>query len=261
MCARRTVYDRKGQKPDEKKKSKPNKEKKKKKSGIASLTVPQLNKEQLKILGLSLASVSSTASASAPPPSSSPATSTTTTPIGSTAPHIPEREVSTTADHQSPAVPGVPPPTGAATATGLILNPPHHQDQIQQHTTTTGPPLDPELGLSNGQDDQPEPDGDASIALSNESIDSNDSADSEDLADSADSNDDINEIMNYLDLCERGLVADTSPTQPPVPSHVENNRGTLPGGFFLDLDDATDGIAGLADPDELEDFGCDGDNY
>ena len=66
--------------------------------------------------------------------------------------------------------------------------------------------------------DQPDPDDDDSSV---ETIISHD-----------DSLEDIEEIMQYLDLCERGLVADTSPTQPPVPTHVGNNRRTLGEGFF-----------------------------
>jgi hypothetical protein len=46
---------------------------------------------------------------------------------------------------------------------------------------------------------------------------------------------DIEEIMQYLDLCERGFVADTSPTQPPVPTHVGNDRRTLGEGFLSTL--------------------------
>ena len=96
--------------------------------------------------------------------------------------------------------------------------------------------------------DQPDPDDD------------DDDSSVETIVSHDDGIEDIEEIMQYLDLCERGLVADTSPTQPPVPTHVGNNRRTVGEGFFLNLDDAADGIAGLADPDEFNTFGAENEN-
>jgi hypothetical protein len=65
-------------------------------------------------------------------------------------------------------------------------------------------------------------------------IDTTDSDDNNDNDDNDDNDndesignssvDDINEMLDYLNLCERGLVADTSPTQPPVLTRVEHNQ-------------------------------------
>eukprot|EP00978_Attheya_sp_CCMP212_P025051 scaffold79796_cov61-Attheya_sp.AAC.2 len=71
--------------------------------------------------------------------------------------------------------------------------------------------------------------------------------------------DDIDEMLDYLNLCERGLVTDTSPTQPPVLARVEHNRDIFRDNIFLGIDDAENGIAeiaGLADPDEFIELGA-----
>eukprot|EP00978_Attheya_sp_CCMP212_P039683 scaffold208712_cov37-Attheya_sp.AAC.1 len=88
-------------------------------------------------------------------------------------------------------------------------------------------------------------------------IDTTDSDDSDDDDESIGNSsvDDIDEMLDYLNLCERGLVTDTSPTQPPVLSHVEHNRDIFRDNIFLGIDDAENGIAGLADPDEFIELG------
>ena len=69
-------------------------------------------------------------------------------------------------------------------------------------------------------------------------------------------NKNINEMMDYLDLCERGLVTYTSPTQLPVLTCVlEHNRDLFQENIFLANNDVTDGINRLADPDEFVNFG------
>jgi hypothetical protein len=66
----------------------------------------------------------------------------------------------------------------------------------------------------------------------------------------------LSPVLDYLNLCERGLVTDTSPTQPPVLTRVEHNRDIFRDDIFLGIDDAEIGIAGLADPDEFIELGA-----
>eukprot|EP00978_Attheya_sp_CCMP212_P037484 scaffold177103_cov31-Attheya_sp.AAC.1 len=68
--------------------------------------------------------------------------------------------------------------------------------------------------------------------------------------------DNIDEMLDYLNLCERGLVTDTSPTQPPVVTRVEHDRDIFRDNIFLGIDDAENGIAGLAYPDEFIKLGA-----
>ena len=63
-------------------------------------------------------------------------------------------------------------------------------------------------------------------------------------------------VLDYLNLCERGLVTDTSPTQPPVLTRVEHNRDIFRDDVFLRIDHAEIGIAGLVDPDGFIELGA-----
>eukprot|EP00978_Attheya_sp_CCMP212_P027868 scaffold94507_cov21-Attheya_sp.AAC.1 len=89
---------------------------------------------------------------------------------------------------------------------------------------------------------------------------SNDTTDSDDDGDESIHNssvDDIDEMLDYLNLGERGLVTDTSPMQPPVLTRVEHNRDIFRDNIFLGIeDDAENGIACLADPDEFIELGA-----
>ena len=68
--------------------------------------------------------------------------------------------------------------------------------------------------------------------------------------------DDIRMIVDYQFCLDEGLVQDPRPTQPLVQTYVGRNSGNSRRSFFRDLDDVTDGIAALCDPDEFTDFGA-----
>eukprot|EP00978_Attheya_sp_CCMP212_P026085 scaffold85106_cov46-Attheya_sp.AAC.1 len=86
--------------------------------------------------------------------------------------------------------------------------------------------------------------------------DNDDDSDDDDESISNSLVDDIDEMLDYLNLCERGLVTDTSPTQPPVLTRVEHNRDIFRDIIFLGIDDAENGITGLAHPDEFIELGA-----
>jgi hypothetical protein len=49
-------------------------------------------------------------------------------------------------------------------------------------------------------------------------------------------------------------VQDPIPTEIPVETHVENTGRYSRAGIFDDLDDTTDGLDGVAEPDSLDDL-------
>jgi hypothetical protein len=67
---------------------------------------------------------------------------------------------------------------------------------------------------------------------------------------------DIAQMMEHIDLLDRGLVAEIRPLIPAVETHVETCGVKSLHRVFLDLDDETGGLAAIADPDELVDFGA-----
>ena len=103
----------------------------------------------------------------------------------------------------------------------------------------------------------PEQESDSDLeTLEDESIASTDTTDSDDDDKSIEAINEVSEYMEYLHLCERGLVKNIIPMQPTVLSHVDQNRDIFRDNIFLGNDDVADGIGGLADPDELIDFGA-----
>jgi hypothetical protein len=68
--------------------------------------------------------------------------------------------------------------------------------------------------------------------------------------------DDIGMIVDYQFCLDEGLVQDPRPRQAPVQTYVGGNSGNSRRSFFRDLEDITDGIAALCDPDEFTDFGA-----
>jgi hypothetical protein len=263
------VDDRKSKKPDDKKKikSKSKKPPKKKAEGLASFTVKQL-KEKLKSLGLphsgnkpvlmkrltdhaakTTTSVTPGSTSSVtPPPSLSPPPSTTTAGhnLEGLLPLLPPQYVGDqhSTHHNiycAPATKATKVPA-TVTDTPLLSPPPSFQKQSFHGDLTTHPPPEQEA----------ESEDDSIVSF----VDTTDSDDDDDKSIGNSSVADIDEMLDYLNLCERGLVTDTSPTQPPVLTHVEHNRDIFRDDIFLGIDDGEIGIAGLADPDELIELGA-----
>jgi ethanolamine ammonia-lyase large subunit len=67
----------------------------------------------------------------------------------------------------------------------------------------------------------------------------------------------IDEIIDFQEMLDEGLVHDPIPTENPVQMHVEDTERNIRAGIFLDLDDTTGALAGAAtDPDALDNDGA-----
>ena len=66
----------------------------------------------------------------------------------------------------------------------------------------------------------------------------------------------IDEIIDFQEMLDEGLVHDPIPTENPVQMHVEDTEWNIRAGIFLDLDDTTGALAGATDPDALDNDGA-----
>jgi hypothetical protein len=66
----------------------------------------------------------------------------------------------------------------------------------------------------------------------------------------------IDEMIEFQEMLDEGLVHDPIPIENPVQMHVEDIERNIRAGIFLDLDDTTGVLAGATDPDALDDDGA-----
>ena len=66
--------------------------------------------------------------------------------------------------------------------------------------------------------------------------------------------DDITQMMEHVDLLDRGLVKEICPSILAIETQVENAGEKSLQNLFLDLEDETGGLSTIADPDKFINF-------
>ena len=66
--------------------------------------------------------------------------------------------------------------------------------------------------------------------------------------------DDITQMMEHVDLLDRGIVKEICPSILDIETQVENAGEKSLQNLFLDLEDETGGLSTIADPDKFVNF-------